>query len=300
MVGQFLLIFFCSLSFFSVVAEDLNILNEKQAPLTRIGIIFAFPETTGDSSSEDSGCPIPWFSNSKRTQEGERIYYSGNYFGKYFVVSSLWPNKVSSAVVTCNMILKHHVDLILIIGTCYSRSENSRFGNVLISKGYINYDTDIRPFFERFEIPDIKKSVFATSDVHREAIRKGGKEFITTEKQVIEDLLKTYGYLKPKTKTEHTLTEGLVATGESFAMSRNYFLSLQKLYPEIQGFDSASGAVSQVCYEYKIPCLGVNILIPHPLESSSHEEWKKLQNEASKIYMDTLLKSVLKELCLAH
>ncbi|WP_108897119.1 5'-methylthioadenosine nucleosidase [Chlamydia serpentis] len=293
-----LLLIFYSLPLAGFPRDNFTILEEKQSPLNRIGIIFALPEVT--PAAFNATCPIPWFSGNKKTLEGQRIYYSGDYFGKYFVVSALWPNKVSSAVVACNMILKHRVDLILIIGSCYSRSENSRFGNILISKGYINYDADIRPFFNRFEIPDIKKSIFATSEVHREAILRGGKEFVATYKEQIGNLLKAYGYLKSTTKTEHTLIEGLVATGESFAMSRNYFLSLQKLYPEIQGFDSASGAVSQVCYEYNIPCLGVNILLPHPLESPSNNDWKQLQSEASKIYMDTLLKSVLKELCLAH
>ncbi|EPP34969.1 putative bifunctional nucleosidase, partial [Chlamydia psittaci 84-8471/1] len=49
-----------------------------------------------------------------------------------------------------------------------------------------------------------------------------------------------------------------------------------------------------------IPCLGVNILIPHPLESSSNEAWLKLQSETSKFYTDSLLKSVLQEICLTH
>ncbi|WP_100934877.1 5'-methylthioadenosine nucleosidase [Candidatus Chlamydia corallus] len=292
----FLILYSFPLAVFS--ADNFTILEEKHSPLRRIGIIFALPEVT--PVSFDAKCPIPWFSHSKKSLEGQRIYYSGDSFGKYFVVSALWPNKVSSAVVACNMILKHRVDLILIIGSCYSRSENSRFGNVLISKGYINYDADVRPFFDRFEIPDIKKSIFATSEVHREAILRGGEEFVSVHKKEIEELLKVHGYLKSTTKTEHSLMEGLVATGESFAMSRNYFLSLQKLYPEIYGFDSVSGAVSQVCYEYSIPCLGVNILLPHPLESRSNNDWKHLQSEVSKIYMDTLLKSVLKELCSAH
>ncbi len=83
-------------------------------------------------------------------------------------------------------------------------------------------------------------------------------------------------------------------------MSKNYFLSLQQIHSEIQGFDSAGGAVAQVCYEFGIPCLGVNILIPHPLESSSNEAWLKLQSETSKFYTDSLLKSVLQEICLTH
>lgn len=55
------------------------------APLSRIGIIFALPEV---SESSDSACPIPWFANSKKTVEGRRTYYSGDYFGKYLVMSS--------------------------------------------------------------------------------------------------------------------------------------------------------------------------------------------------------------------
>ncbi|WP_201456945.1 5'-methylthioadenosine nucleosidase [Chlamydia sp. 17-3921] len=298
MIRLFLSVLSCSLFFSKLFAEDANFLSEKQAPLSRIGIIFALPELALTTS--ETSCPIPWFSNSQKSREGKRIYYSGDYFGKYLVVSSLWPNKVSSSVVACNMILNHQVDLILIIGTCYSRSDSSRFGNVLISKGYINYDADIRPFFERFEIPDIKQSIFKTNNEYRDAVLEGGIKFIKTHKEEIQKLLQAHGYLKMTTITEHTLIEGLVATGESFAMSRNYFLSLQKLYPEIQGFDSASGAVSQVCYEYNTPCLGVNIIIPHPLESPSNESWKQFQVEASKIYMDSLLKSVLTQLCLKH
>ncbi|QVE49121.1 5'-methylthioadenosine nucleosidase [Chlamydia crocodili] len=293
-------IFFVSIlccSFISLKAEPIDIFNEKNAPLSRIGIIFALPEI---SESSDAECPIPWFANNKKSVEGRRTYYSGDYFGKYLVMSSFWPNKVSASVISCNMILKHRVELILIIGTCYSRSETGRFGNVLISNGYINYDSDVRPFFKRFEIPDINQSIFATSKAYREAAKKGGRQFIVTHKQAIEDLLKMHGYLKPMTSTEHDLIEGIIATGEAFTMSKNYFLSLQKVHSDIQGFDSAGGAVSQVCYEFDVPCLGVNILIPHPLESSSNTSWLQLQSETSKFYMDSLLKSVLKEICLTH
>lgn len=298
MLRLFALILFLGSAISGFASEDGLLLLEKQAPISRIGIIFALPET--ERGASESTCPIPWFSNSERSREGKRTYYSGDYFGKYLVVSSLWPNKVSSAVVACNMILKHNVDLILIIGTCYSRANNSCFGDVLISQGYINYDADVRPFFERFEIPDIKQSIFKTNTLYKEAIKEGGKKFLLNHKKEIQTLLQTYGYLKPTTETQHTLTEGLVATGESFAMSRNYFLSLQKLYPDILGFDSASGAVSQVCYEYNTPCLGVNIVVPHPLESPSKESWQMFQTATSKIYMDTLLKSVLSELCVTH
>ncbi|AFS27082.1 5'-methylthioadenosine nucleosidase [Chlamydia psittaci] len=287
---------FCC-SFISLESAPIDIFSEKHAPLSRIGIIFALPEV---SESSDSACPIPWFANSKKTVEGRRTYYSGDYFGKYLVMSSFWPNKVSAAVISCNMILKHRVDLILIIGTCYSRSETGRFGNVLISRGYVNYDSDVRPFFKRFEIPNIHQSIFATSEAYREAAKIGGRQFIAMHKDSIERLLKTYGYLKPTTSTEHGLTEGIIATGEAFSMSKNYFLSLQQIHSEIQGFDSAGGAVAQVCYEFGIPCLGVNILIPHPLESSSNEAWLKLQSETSKFYTDSLLKSVLQEICLTH
>ncbi|WP_348662642.1 phosphorylase family protein [Chlamydia vaughanii] len=296
MILRLLLIAVVSCLFISLRAEAVDIFDEKQSPVSRIGIIFALPEI----SELESECPVPWFANSKKTTEGRRTYYSGDYFGKYLVMSSFWPNKVSAAIISCNMILKHRVELILIIGTCYSRAESGRFGNVLISNGYINYDSDVRPFFQRFEIPDIHQSVFATSEAYREAAKTGGRQFIATHKQSIEELLKTHGYLKTTTTSEHTLVEGIVATGESFTMSRNYFLSLQKINPSIQGFDSAGGSVSQVCYEFGVPCLGVNILIPHPLESPSNEEWKQLQSKTSKIYMDSLLKNVLKEICLTH
>lgn len=278
------------------VSSGAEVYEEKIAPLFRIGVIFALPE----SYIQDKGCPVPWFNNSRRTIEGKRTYYSGEYLGKFLVVSSLWPSKVSSAVVACNMILKYDVDLILVIGTCYSRSENSRFGDILIPNGYLNYDADVRPFFKRFEIPDLNQTVFPTDEVYKETAKRGGEAFIDAYKPEIEKLLKDNGYLKSETIMESHLLDGLVATGESFAMSRNYFLSLKKIHPDIQGFDSASGAVGQVCFEYGIPCLGINVLVPHPSESPSNEVWKTLQMQASKIYMDVLLKNILIELCSSH
>lgn len=282
----------------SFPGESVDIFSEKTSPLSRIGVIFALPGLQ-ETSEYESFIPS-WFVNSKKTLEGKRAYYSGDYFGKYLVISSLWPSKVSASVIACNMILKHHVDLIVILGTCYSRSETGYFGDVLIAQGYINYDSDLRPFFSRFEIPDIRQSIFNTNTDYREAARSGGEKFLLDHRKSIEDLLKTHGYLKPTTSTEHTLVEGIIATGESFTMSKNYFLSLQKMNPSIQGFDSAGGAIAQVCYEFGIPFLGINILIPHPLESPSNEEWKILQIQTSKMYRDSLLKSVLQEICLIH
>ncbi len=141
---------------------------------------------------------------------------------------------------------------------------------------------------------------FSTIGAYREAAKIGGRKFLAMHKHSIEHLLKTYGYLKPTTSTEHDFTEGIIATGEAFTMSKNYFLSLQQIHSEIQGFDSAGGAVAQVCYEFGIPCLGVNILLPRPLESSSNEVWLQLQSETSQFYTDSLLKSVLQEICLTH
>ncbi|EPP36661.1 5'-methylthioadenosine/S-adenosylhomocysteine nucleosidase [Chlamydia avium] len=293
----FFVIFFVYV-FTSFPGESIDIFSEKASPLSRIGVILSLPgspETLENDYSVSS-----WFGNSKRTLEGKRTYYSGDFFGKYVVISSLWPNKVSASVIACNMIFKHRVDLIIILGTCYSRSENGHFGDLLITEGYINYDSDMRPFFPRFEIPDICQSVFTTHAGYREAAKIGGKQFILDHKKSIEDTLKTYGYLKPKTSSEHALVEGIIATGESFTMSKNYFLSLQKMYPSIQGFDSAGGAIAQVCYEYDVPCLGVSILLPHPLESPSNEDWKILHSQTNKMYMNSLLKSLLQEICSIH
>lgn len=180
------------------------------------------------SESSDVACPIPWFANSKKTVEGRITYYSGDYFGKYFVMSSFWPNKVSAAVISCNMILNHRVELILIIGTCYSFSETCSFGNVLISHGYVNYDSDDRPFFKRFEIPNINQSMFAAREAYREAEKAVGRRFIAAHKRSIEDLLKTHGYLKPMTSTEYGISEGIIATGEAFTMFKNYFFISSK------------------------------------------------------------------------
>lgn len=270
-----------------------EIFNEKTDPISRIGVIFAFPDcTAGDEFA-------PWFVNSKKSTEGGRVYRSGDYFGKYLVVSSVWPNKVSASLTSCHMILRYKVDLILIIGGCYSRSESRRFGDIVLADGYMNYDLDFRPLFTQFEVPCMNRVIFPTKDGYLAMAKKQGVEFMHTHKQDIEELLKRYGYIKSTTEGEQSVVRGMIATGESFAMSKHYFMSLQSAYPSIQGTDSAGGAIAQTCYGYSVPCFGVHILMPHPLESSC-DQWRGFQESMMRLYTDTFVKDFIQEICLIY
>ncbi|WP_213357684.1 5'-methylthioadenosine nucleosidase [Chlamydiifrater phoenicopteri] len=264
--------------------------------IQRIGIIFALP----DNSLLQTPLPeqFPWLANIKQTQEGSRSYFHGVYLGKQIIISSLWPTKVGAAITTSNMILQQKVDMVLVIGSCYSRDPRNHLFDLLLPKGYIHHDTDLRPMLNKFETPENQLSIFQTSPELFQAISRGSRRFLNLERRNIENLLKKYGFIQQYTEGLHSVKEGVIATGEPFSLSRKYFLSLQRDLPEIAGFDNSGCAIAQVCHEYGIPCMGLNIVEPHPMEAPNQESWGKLLREIRKMYTKELVELLLEEIVL--
>ncbi|WP_213318330.1 5'-methylthioadenosine nucleosidase [Chlamydiifrater volucris] len=281
----------------SVFEKNSQLKQKQSVPLKRIGIIFSFPDIA-ISQENLSGRLFPWLTNVKQSQEGNRTYFSGNYLGKQVIVSFLWPTKVGAAITASHMILKQGVDIVLIIGSCYSRDPKNHLFDVLVPRGYIHHDADLRPMLNKFETPDNQVSIFQTSPMFFHSAKKGSKRFLELEKTNIENLLKRYGFIQHYTDGLHTVKEGIIATGEPFSLSRKYFLSLQKDLPEITGFDNSGCAIAQVCHEYEIPCLGINIIEPHPIEAPNQESWAKILKEIRVMYAQNLVGLLLEEIIL--
>ncbi|RXP52319.1 5'-methylthioadenosine/adenosylhomocysteine nucleosidase [Lutibacter sp. HS1-25] len=221
--------------------------------------------------------------NTTITEKGMRKYYQGTLFGKEVIlVFSRW-GKVASAVTTTQLINDFDVSEIIFTGVAGGIVNELNIGDVVIGKNLFQHDLNASPFYEKLEIPILKKKFLNTSDA--------SKLLAATN-----TFFKNYNtYIKPSDAALFDIDNpkvvfGDIASGDQFISSLKKIKKLNKLIPTATCVEMEGAAVAQVCFEYQIPFSIIRI-ISDKANDNAHIDFSTFANSIASNYALGILKN---------
>lgn len=224
--------------------------------------------------------------NVTTTEKGKRTYYKGELFNKNVViVFSRW-GKVASAATTTQLINDFNLDEIIFTGVAGAIQPQLNIGDVVIGKNLYQHDIDARPFYNKFEIPILKKLFVETADSNK--LKTATSNFINSYAS----------YIEPKEAFEFNITkpkviEGDIACGDQFISSKEKINTLNIEIPSAVCCEMEGASVAQVCFEYSIPFSIIRI-ISDEANDNANIDFPRFANTIASNYALGILKNYLK------
>jgi len=240
-----------------------------------IGIISAMQEEMQALLNE--------LKNVSTSEKGMRTYYSGTLFNKNVVlVFSRW-GKVASAVTTTQLINDFNVDEIIFTGVAGGIIDQLNIGDVVIGKNMYQHDLNASPFYEKLEIPIIKKKFIKTTDAAK--LLEATTSFLSTYNNYIENTdAQLFEITNPK------MIFGDIASGDQFISSLKKIKKLNKLIPTAACVEMEGASVAQVCFEYNMPFSIIRI-ISDKANDNATIDFPKFANSIASNYALGILKN---------
>ncbi|MDX1828321.1 MAG: 5'-methylthioadenosine/adenosylhomocysteine nucleosidase [Lutibacter sp.] len=221
--------------------------------------------------------------NVSTTIKGMRTYYTGTLYNqKVILVFSRW-GKVASAATTTQLINDFDVNEIIFTGVAGGIIETLNIGDVVIGKNLFQHDLNASPFYEKLEIPILKKKYLETSN---------SDKLLTATNQFLQN------YNSYITKADAQLFDitapkvifGDIASGDQFISSIKKIKKLNKLIPTATCVEMEGAAVAQVCYEYNIPFSIIRI-ISDKANDNANIDFSKFSDTIASNYALGILKN---------
>lgn len=215
------------------------------------------------------------------TEKGMRTYYTGTLFSKKVVlVFSRW-GKVASAATTTQLINDFNVQEIIFTGVAGAIHPQLNIGDIVIGKNLYQHDLNAFPFYEKFEIPILRKKFLETYNAEKLLI--ASNLFLDSYHQFIalEDA-QLFDIQHPK------LVHGDIASGDQFISSLKKIKKLNKALPSAICVEMEGAAVAQVCFEYEVPFSIIRIISDEANENATIDFPKFANSIASKYALGIL------------
>lgn len=221
--------------------------------------------------------------NVTTSEKGMRTYYIGTLFNKNVVlVFSRW-GKVASAITTTQLINDFNVDEIIFTGVAGGIKDELNIGDVVIGNNMYQHDLNASPFYEKLEIPILKKKFLKTTDASN--LRKATSLFLATYNNYIKITdANLFNITNPK------LFFGDIASGDQFISSLKKIKKLNKLIPTAACVEMEGAAVAQVCFEYDVPFSIIRI-ISDKANNNATIDFPKFANSIASNYALGILKN---------
>jgi len=216
---------------------------------------------------------------------GGRNFYKGLLFSKPIVLAfSNW-GKVAAATTATQLITSFNVENIIFTGVAGALQEHLNIGDVVIGSLLYQHDMDARPLFKQFEIPIINKTSFETDAILTSNLFEATDRFLSDTKKHAT-LLNEFNITRPKTY------KGGIASGDQFISSQQKIDELTISLPDILCVEMEGAAVSQVCYDYKVP-FAIMRTISDKAKGNAHIDFQKFAENIASTYALSVLKEFL-------
>ena len=218
-----------------------------------------------------------------KSVKGMRTYYTGTLFDKKVVlVFSRW-GKVASAATTTQLINDFNVKEIIFTGVAGAIHPKLNIGDIVIGKNLYQHDLNAFPFYEKFEIPILKKKFLETNDSTN--LMEAANMFLATYHQFIDlDDALLFDIKTPK------VVHGDIASGDQFISSLKKIKRLNKKLPSAVCVEMEGAAVAQVCFEYEIPFSIIRV-ISDKANNNATIDFPKFANSIASKYALGILKN---------
>ena len=216
-------------------------------------------------------------------EKGKRTYYTGTLFHKNVtLVFSRW-GKVASAVTTTQLINDFNVSEIIFTGVAGGIQKHLNIGDIVIGKNMYQHDLNASPFYEKLEIPILKKKYLETTNPSQ--LINASKNFLKIYHNYIAKTdAQLFNITQPK------VIFGDIASGDQFISSLKKIKKLNKLIPTAACVEMEGAAVAQVCFEYDVPFSIIRIISDNANDNASID-FPKFANSIASNYALGILKN---------
>ena len=190
------------------------------------------------------------------TGKGARSYWHGTLYGKNTTLAfSRW-GKVASASTVTSLIDTEKVDLVVFTGVAGAVSPDLEIGDVVIGSHLLQHDLDARPFFERYEIPQLEASRLPLRPQYVDLAASAAERYLNLDLpvEVPARALAEFGITRPKVRC------GLIVTGDRFIGDADSRDRLAREVPGALCVEMEGAAVAQVCHERGTPLVVVRTI----------------------------------------
>jgi adenosylhomocysteine nucleosidase len=217
------------------------------------------------------------------TEKGMRTYYTGTLFDKKVVlVFSRW-GKVASAATTTQLINDFDVKEIIFTGVAGAIHPKLNIGDIVIGKNMYQHDLNAFPFYEKFEIPILRKKFLETNN--SEKLLTATNLFLDTYHEFIDlDDSQLFDIQLPK------VVHGDIASGDQFISSLKKIKKLNKKLPTAICVEMEGAAVAQICFEYEVPFSIIRV-ISDKANDNATIDFPKFANSIASKYALGILKN---------
>lgn len=184
----------------------------------------------------------------KTTEQGKRVFYEGELYGKQVVlVFSRW-GKVAAATTATQLICDFSVTSIFFTGIAGALASNLNIGDVVIAQHLFQHDMDARPLMSQYEIPLIGRSFFTANERFVDLAHVSVNRFLSEEHDFLNSI-KVFGIDSPKVYV------GDIASGDLFVSNDSQKQQILDGLPSVLCVEMEGAAVAQVCFDFDIPLL---------------------------------------------
>jgi len=221
--------------------------------------------------------------NVSTTNKGMRTYYEGTLFNqKVVLVFSRW-GKVASAATTTQLINDFNVSEIIFTGVAGGIKEELNIGDIVIGNKLFQHDLDASPFYEKFEIPILKKKYIETKNSAK--LIQATERFTNTfEEYIPKKEANAFNITKP------SVILGDIASGDQFVSSLEKINYLNEHLPTTTCVEMEGASVAQVCFEYNMPFSIIRI-ISDKANDNATIDFSRFANSIASNYAMGILKN---------
>ena len=257
-----------------------EIFSKKGSSLT-IGIVSAVPG--------ESGKLLELMEKPYQSREiGMRTYHKGKLHGIDTVLVASRVGKVAAAATVTHLIVEYKVDCIIFTGVAGAIDPTLNVGDVVVANALIQHDMDARPFCPIHEIPLLKFIECHPDSLLEKLGTQAAEQFVKKEfqKQIPAAILSEFNIKQPKAVT------GLVITGDQVISQDSQKLNLREKLPHALCVEMEGAGVSQVCYEYSIPCAIIRTISDYANHEKTHIDVKKFVSQVSGYYSVAIINNM--------
>ena len=216
-----------------------------------------------------------------------RVFYSGELAGAPVVLVYAHVGKVAAALSATTLLHRFDVEKVLFFGVAGGVGDGVGIGDVVIADGLFFHDLDARPIFERFEVPNLSRSIVPVDMALADQIARASADFAKAYAAQFDDALRA------RIKIEQPkIHRGLVATGDKFVYGAEAGRAIAALKTRTVAVEMEGAAVAQVCYEFGVPCAVVRT-ISDAADTAAPAEFDVFLNEAAGKYTAGILQAYL-------
>lgn len=192
-------------------------------------------------------------------------YHIGIIHNQRIVVVQSGIGKVNAALSTALLLEHFKVKKVINTGSAGGIRDGLNIGDIIVAEKTIYHDVDVTAFGYTYgQIPKMP-------------------QFYLSDQELVDR------FMRISHEFQYPTVKGTIATGDQFMSDTTKLMNLKKYLGDIEAVDMEAAAITQVCYQYRIPFVIVRS-ISDLVQDSSNIDFNEFIHLAAKCSTDIIIK----------